>query len=241
MLLAALLLAASPVERAAKWMAEFPVEELRYDAAVGLSQVLKVADSAALRTAYERARSLAERDEDHPQRRFLEPDAGAVAKRAVHSWSATDPKVNLNRPIDEALWCDVHGLRPQTVSYVSAAMRDGGGYRSTHALWALVIARERGCLDAKAFEKASAAVREELRKTQPAEPGPTTSDVDLYGERLLFLLLAGERDATLSAWGEKLTRRQNADGSWGSPGQRRYEQYHATLVATWALALLGAR
>jgi hypothetical protein len=240
MLLAALLLTASPVERAAKWMAAFPVEELRYDAAVGLSQVLKVVDSPELRDAYARARTLADRDTDHPQRRFLEPDAGVVAKRAVHSWSATDAKVNLNRPIDEALWCDVHGLRAQSLAYASGPMRDAGGYRSTHALWALVIARDRRCLDEKAFTKTSAAVRAELRRTQPPEPGPSTSELDLYGERLLFLLLAGERDAMLTAWGEKLAKRQNADGSFGSPGERRYEQYHATLVATWALALLDA-
>src|SRR5262249_47237297 len=113
----------------------------------------------------------------------------------------------------------------------------GGGYASTHALWALVIARDRGCLDAKAFAEASAAVRAELRKAQPSEPGPATLDVDLYGERLLMLLLAGERDATPEAWAAKLTKRQNADGSFGAPTEQPYVQYHATLLATWALAV----
>lgn len=235
-----LVLAATPLERSAQWMAAFPVEELKFDAAVGLSQLLQLTDSPALRSAFARARSVSDRDADHPHRRFW--DAGArTTKAAVSSWSPSDPKVNMNRVLDEALWCDVHGLRPDTVKYASGAMRDGGGYRSTHALWALVIARDRGCLDAKAYEQASAAVRAELRKTQPAEPGRSTADVDLYGERLLFLLVAGERDATLEGWMKKLLERQNADGSFGPPGERRYQQYHATLVAAWALALLQSK
>lgn len=236
-----LLLAATELERSAKWMAEFPPEQLRHDAAVGLSQVVKLTDSVQLRTAYARARAVAEKDTDHPNRRFFDAEAdGGITKAGVQSWSADDAKVNFNRPIGEALWCDVHGLRPQTVTFASGKMRDGGGYASTHALWALVIARDRGCLDAKAFEKATAALRAELRKAQPPEPGPGTLDVDLYAERLLFLLLAGERDATLEGWAKKLSARQNADGSWGSPGPRAYEQFHATMVATWALALLRA-
>lgn len=242
MLLLALVIAASPapVERAGRWMAQFPVDELRFDAAVGLSQVLKLTDSPELRAAYARARQVADRDTDHPHRRFFDAEA-RVTKAQVTKWSATDAKVNVNRPVDEALWCDVHGLRPQTVTYASTAMRDGGGYRSTHALWVLLLARERGCLDEKAFAKASAAVRAELRKAQPEQPGEQALDVDLYAERLLFLLLAGERDATLEAWGERLARRQNADGSFGAPGDFAYARYHATLAATWALALLTTR
>lgn len=231
-----MLLAATPVERSAKWMAAFPTEQLKYDSAVGLSQLLKLTDSPDLRAAHAHARSVADRDSDHPHRRFFD-SAAKVPKSAVTSWAVTDPKINLNRVVDEALWCDVHGLRPATVTYAGGAMRDGGGYRSTHALWALVIARERGCLDVKAFDKASAAVRAELRKTQPAEPGPGTMDVDLYSERLLFLLLAGEHDAVLEGWAKKLAARQNDDGSWGSAGERPYEQFHATMVATWALVV----
>jgi hypothetical protein len=237
MLALCMLLAATPIERSAEWLAKFPVDALRFDAAIGLSQVTKLSDAPALRTAFERARELADRDGDHPHRRFW--DSGmTVARSAVAGWEPKGAQVNPNRPLSEALWCDVHGLRPETVQYVGGPMRDGGGYRSTHALWALVIARDRGCLDAKAFEQASAPVRAELRRAQPAEPGEKTLDLDLYAERLLFLLLAGERDATLEAWAQKLGRRQNADGSWGAPNEAGYPRYHATLVATWALALL---
>ena len=236
-LLTAFLLSASPVDRAAAWMAKFPTEELRFDAAIVLSEVLKLSDSAALREEYARARRVADEDDDNPSRHFFDPDAG-VKKETLTRWKATDPKVNTNRPVDEALWCDVHGLRPQTLAYASGPMRDGGGYRSTHALWVLVLARERGCLDVKAFEKASGPVRAELREAQPEEPDTKPLDIDLYAERLLMLLLAGERDATLERWGQRLTRRQNDDGSFGPRSAVRYEQYHATMMSAWALALL---
>ncbi len=237
MLELALLLAAAPVDRAAEWLAQFPTEQLRFDAAIGTGELARLRPGPATQRAFDRARAVADRDDDHPQRRFWLP-SHTVTKSSVTSWSASDAKVNINRVIDEALWCDVHGLRPQSVTYAGGAMRDGGGYRSTHALWGLVIARDKKCLDGKGFEKASAAVRAELRAAQPEAIGPATLDVDLYAERLLFLLLAGERDAALKGWAQKLTARQNTDGSWGAPGERPYEQFHATMVAAWALAVL---
>ncbi|MBL8953081.1 MAG: hypothetical protein JNK82_20050, partial [Myxococcaceae bacterium] len=197
MLALALVVAAAPADRAAEWLAKFPTEQLKFDAAVGTGELARLRPSPASKLAYERARGVADKDTDHPQRRFWLTDY-SVAKSAVTKWQPTDPKVNLNRPIDEALWCDVHGLRPETVTYASGPMRDGGGYRSTHALWALIIARDRKCLEPKAFEKATADVRVELKKAQPVDIGPASLDVDLYAERLLFLLLAGERDTTLS-------------------------------------------
>src|SRR5687767_6875019 len=128
---------AAPLERAGGWLAAFPAEELRFDAAVGLSHLVRLRPKdEAVRAAFERARGVAEKDADHPQLRFWK-EGVPIAKGAVTSWSATDARVNVNRPVDEALWCDVHGLRPETVKYMSGAMRDGGGYRSTHALWAL--------------------------------------------------------------------------------------------------------
>lgn len=238
MLAAVLLLAASPLDRAAEWLAKFPTEQLKFDAAIGTDELARLYPTPTTRRAFERARARADRDVDHPHRRLWAADAGTT-KDAVASWSTTDPKINVNRLIDEALWCDVHGLRAETVAYASDAMRDGGGYRSTHALWGLVIARDRKCLDAKTFEKASSAVRAELRKTQPADIGPTTADIDLYAERLLMLLLAGERDKALETWAKKLVARQNTDGSWGSAGDRPYLQFHATMIAAWALAVLG--
>jgi hypothetical protein len=36
---------------------------------------------------------------------------------------------------------------------------------------------------------------------------------------------------------------QNADGSWGieGDGEPAYRRFHATMLAAWALALLGGR
>src|SRR5437879_1119772 len=137
-----LVLSSAPTERAAEWLAAFPAEGLRFDAAVGLSQLVKLRpDDLALRQAFERSRAVAERDADHPQLRFWKSEV-RVAKSAVTGWSGSDSKVNVNRAVNEALWCDVHGLRPETVKYITGPMRDSGGYRSTHALWALIIARD---------------------------------------------------------------------------------------------------
>ena len=211
-------------------MSQFPAEQLRFDAAVGLTHLARLHDSPSVRKALARARAVADRDADHPQRRFWNPSAGTAPR-------PLEAKMNLNRAIDEALWCDVYGLRPQMLAHINGPMRDAGGYGSTHALWALIIARDRKCLDD--FPKASAEIRAELRRAQPDAPGSSTLDVDLYAERLLMLQLAHD-DHGVTVWAEQLRSRQNADGSWGSADDvEPYHRYHATLAAAWALSTLN--
>jgi hypothetical protein len=62
--------------------------------------------------------------------------------------------------------------------------------------------------------------------------------VDLYAERLLALVLAGERGADVDAWASHLLERQSADGAFGSsgPDDPPYFRYHATMASAWALA-----
>jgi hypothetical protein len=221
------------VDRAAEWLATAPDEAVRYDSAVVLSQIRKLRGSPSVQRAYARALAVARRDTDNPHRRFFDQDAG-VTRAQVSEWNSSGV-TNPNPYVSEALWCDVYGLRPSTLEALDG-IRDDGGYHSTHVLWALDLAHERGCLDGGQFAQAGAAVRAELYRTQPDTPGPGTLDVDLFAERLIMLRLAGEHGSELDRWAAALLKRQNADGSFGGEGPS-VQRFHATMVAAWALVL----
>ena len=219
-------------------MAAFPEDKLRFDAAIGLHAIRAAHDSDAVRSAESRARAIADRDDDNPLRRAFDDTAHAPA-RATAGWAIPGPgaRVNVNRILGEALHCKDNGLRPETVAYATGAMRDGGGYQTTHALWALAIARDRGCL--ADFATIARPLIDELRAAEPPGPGPEALATDLFAERLLMLELAGEQGPPLDAWADALARAQAADGGFGqlAPDEDPYHRYHATLAATWALAI----
>jgi len=228
------------VDRAAVWLAAFPPDQLRFDAAIGLSQIVRKADSEPARRAYAAARARADRDDDSPLRRIFD-DTARVPAGAINRWTVPgpgQPRANVNRPVAEALHCDEHGLRPEVLAYLGGPTRDGGGYETAHALWALVLARDHGCLDGAQFAAVAGPLVDELRAAQPATPPPAVLAVDLYAERLLMLVLAGERDAAIATWATALIRAQRADGSFGvlGPSDPPYFQFHATLASAWALA-----
>jgi hypothetical protein len=217
-------------------MARFPPEKLRFDAAIGLAAILEHAHGPALRTAYNRTKEVADHDTDNPLRRAF--DATNRADKSVTAgWEIPKPgeRVNVNRIVAEALHCRENGIRPEALDYATGGMRDQGGYQTTHALWALTIARDNKCIPD--FAARAKALIDELRAAEPDKPGPAALDVDLFAERLLMLELAG--DPNTQAWARKLVAAQNADGSWGqlAAGEDPYHQFHATLVATWALSL----
>lgn len=231
--------AAGAIARAATWLAAFPADQLRFDAAIGLAAIRARVDSEALRTAYARAREIADRDHDNPMRRAFD-DTVRVAKTASAAWpvpKSGDKRINVNRVLVEALHCKENGLRPETLAYITGPMRDEGGYHTTHAMWALTIARDRGCLPD--FAKRAAPLVAELRAHQPAAPDKTVPAIDLYAERLLMLELAGEHGADIDAWRQRLIEAQAEDGGFGVPaeGEAPYFRCHATLAATWALAV----
>ena len=226
---------------AGEWLATFPQTALRFDAAMGLSQIRQTVDSDGLRVAFKRARTVADRDNDHPHRRFWIPGFRSPA-RDTSQWEVpTDSsrRVNSNRVVSEALHCAENGWRPQTMHYVCGPMRDDGGYQTTHALWALDIAHRNGCVSGADFAACVRELQSELRTHQPASlEAHATLDIDLYAERLLTLVLSGYPDRIVNQWAANLTGLQGADGSWGVPavGEEPYYRYHATMVATWALA-----
>lgn len=222
-------------DRSGRWMAEFQ-GELRFDAAIGLSQARRIVDSSDLRRAFEQARAVADGDDDHPHRRFWVADLPAEQTAAWAVPTAGEPRANTNRVISEALHCRENGWRAATTAYVCGPMRDSGGYQTVHGLWALQIASDNGCIEAAGACRTE--LQAELAGAQPATLEPrTTLDVDLYAERLLLLLLSGYDKPSLHTWAKALIAAQQADGSWGVPAEENpYFRYHATNAATWALA-----
>jgi hypothetical protein len=147
--------------------------------------------------------------------------------------------VNTNRVVNEALHCARNGWRPATTTYVCGPMRDGGGYQSTHALWALDLALRNGCVDAAVAQPCLRALQAELAAAQPATFSPAhTLDIDLYAERVLMLTRTAADAPHVDDWVGVLLHLQTADGSWGvqSPDEPVYHRFHATAVTTWALA-----
>jgi hypothetical protein len=95
--------------------------------------------------------AVADADADHPHRRFWLSDFRSPAGE-TSQWQVS-PDVERAEPdlvLSEALHCTENGWRSQTTAYVCGPMRDAGGYQSTRALWAVTIARDRGCLDRSA-------------------------------------------------------------------------------------------
>ncbi|RMG19344.1 MAG: hypothetical protein D6729_05565, partial [Deltaproteobacteria bacterium] len=192
--------------RLAAYLARAPAESLRFDTAIALYQGAKAGapesdpgERAWIAVAMRRALAEATKDEDHPHLRLLGRPV-AVTRRQVQGFSPPDagggapsPRVNVNRVVTEALYCDRFGLRPATLAYVTGPMRDAGGYHSCHGLWALTLARDRGCPSQAAFAAAAAPLRAEIQAALAAAGPPATlADLDLFAERQLMLLLAGE-------------------------------------------------
>lgn len=225
------------VGRAAEWLADFPRNQLRFDAATMLSGVRRTFDSDALRRAFATARSVADRDDDNPRRRFWVPEMRIDAARTSRWQVPTDgSRVNTNRVVEEALYCAENGWRPETTRYVCGPMRDDGGYQSAHGLWVLSIARRNGCVEEEAC---LASLQAELAAAQPDRLAPrATLDIDLFAERLMVLLASGYRQPAVDGWAEELLALQDAGGSWGveQAGERPYYRYHATALSVWALA-----
>jgi hypothetical protein len=228
--------------RSGRWLADFPQDQLRFDAAIVLDALVSLRPTPELEQARERALAVAEHDTDNPMRRFWDPSAKAP-RDAVQTWSTDDDRINTNRVVIEALHCREHGWREQTERYASGPMRDQGGYRSTHAMWALVIAHRNGCRRMYG-EDAIVDLAGEMARHQPA-PAKLESarDFDLYAERTLMVQLADGLDLDgrlpdTDEWVRTLLSTQNDDGTWGVPDpDNEYMRFHATMVAAWAIAL----
>ena len=234
--------AAHSLERAAEWMAAFPAGELRFDAAIALSAIHSHGTTAKLDEALAHARVVADADTDNPLRRAFDPAFSLPAEKTSR-WEVPAkgaPRVNVNRVVAEALHCAQNGLRPETLAYLEGPMRDGGGYQTTHALWALTLARDAGCLKLDEFNRRAGPLVAELRAANPPAPGPAALDVDLFAERTLMIELAGARDDQVTRSVQALIAAQNADGSFGASAdggaEPAYFRFHATMTATWAIA-----
>jgi hypothetical protein len=212
--------------------------ELRFDAAIGVSEVVAIVTDSRWQEALAEARSSAARDPDHPLRRAFDP-AFRVAPGVTTSWTAPGPgeRIPFNRVTAEALHCPEHGWRPETEAYTCGAMRDAG-YGTTHALWALQLARAAGCTQAPCAAELASELSAWLASPWP-EPAPL-AEVDLRAEAAVMLLREG---VAASEAVEHLLALQGPDGGWGLPQDDAPLRYHATVLAAWAIALeaRGAR
>ncbi|MFT3839849.1 MAG: hypothetical protein QM723_22875 [Myxococcaceae bacterium] len=223
------------IAHAAKWMAQFPPADLRFDAAIGLTAIRARQSDPALDESLKHAREVADKDGDNPLRPLFDADAGSTPS----VWEVPDAgRVNVNRVLAEAVGCASNGIRPAVLDYASGPMRDQGGFQTTHALWALSLARDRGCLPRAEFNRRAGPLVAELRSAHSNVPGPTVQDLDLYAERALMLELAGVHDDQVTLWLEKLLDAQAKDGAWGPAGGNDppYYRFHSTMAASWALA-----
>jgi hypothetical protein len=225
---------------AANFLERFPEEELRFDAAVGLNGIRATVDGGTLRRAQAAALRVADRDPDHSHRGFWDPEF-RPSREAVLGWDphAASRRVNTNSVLSEALYCDRYGMRPALFDYIEKRMRDGGGYRSAHALWALAIARDRGCLSSARGQALLRSLQRELRANQPETVDASNAQaVDLYAERLLMLLLSADRSRDQRRWIAQLLDAQQENGGWGGAdsGEPAYYRYHATMTVAWAMS-----
>jgi hypothetical protein len=227
------------VVRAARWLAAFPPDDLRFDAAVVLTMIRRTVDDDDLRRAFAASRAVADRDDDNPQRRFWMPEFRSPPEHTSRWAVPTEAgaRVNTNRVVAEALHCAENGWRPETQAYACGPMRDGGGYQTTHALWALDLARRSGCVSEADFRPCARALQDELAAAPVALAPARTLDVDLYAERLVMLVTTGYATATLGERVHVLVGLAGDDGSFGVAGtdEPAYYRYHATALATWAL------
>ena len=245
------------VAAALRFLSSFSEDELGYDAAVGMHYInqtcaIDPADHAAkhwLDLAYKNAMARAAMDNDHPSQRLWNSSFTACASSSssllsdLRTYKISSRRINPNRILLAALECAActHNRRmhAEAVEYLCSGMRDNGGYQTTHAMWALVIARDNRCdVSAKCMRD----IRDEILYFQRSQPPffSSTLDVDLFAERLLMLALAHHPNATeLQQWGAILASAQQPNGKFGvssTPlGENLYYSYHSTFVSTWAL------
>ena len=210
----------------------------RFDALLGAAAIRDRYPSQAAKQLFENLSKRVDRDAGHPQRRYFDANF-RLPKEISHAWTPPQSgRVNPNRVVTEALHCQDHGLRQATIHYICGPMRDAGSYHTAHALWALVLAQRSGCIQAEAT--CFSELQQELLEAQPNElKVKHTLDIDLYAERMLMLLNAGNSKANYQAWANNLMKLQQGDGSYGvhSEEEQLAYRYHATMITTWALAL----
>ncbi len=205
------------------------VGEPAFDGLIGTNAIVESHPTPVAKRVRDRISSQVDLDGGHPLRRLVDPTF-PIPREVAHS-DATRPTIN--RVLIEVAACNEHGLRPVTASWICGAMRDDGGYGTTHALWAAVIARNNGCAPVTCLDDLVA----ELATSQPAAPGPATLEADLFAERILMRRLAGAFVAGTEF--EALRHAQTAEGRFGvSPaGEPPWHAFHAAMTATWALLL----
>ena len=214
-----------------QWIDAQP-DALRFDAAIGTAAIAKAHPTAETQALFERVLGLVDQDGGHPMRRLFEPEDRVPPELSTPWLAPAEGRVNVNRVIIEAIYCDKVGFRQQTIDYICGPMRDDGSYHTAHGLWGLVLANERGCVERSPCWQVLGDELVALAKQAEVKEVP---QVDLLAEQVLMLQLSGQPSAALSA---QLRVHQREDGGWGvSTDEKPYYGFHATFLAAWVLAL----
>ena len=229
------------LDRASGWMKRYlETEDARFDAAFLLHHVRRVADSEDLKEVHEVVREQVNWDRGHPLRVLADPSfIERIPPGTSHGWSAPDEgRVNANRVLVEAAHCARDGWRDQTTTYVCGNMRDQGGFQTTHALWSLDYAVEQQCVERAQVSACLLSLQEELLAAQRSADEPaSTTEMDLFIQRVIMLIRSGSVAPELEAWVIQVAHWQRADGAWGiaSDEDDPYYEFHVTMMGVWAI------
>ena len=231
------------LRRAIGVICAWPQDALRYDTALGLAAVarrVKLTGELAACTA--RIKSWALKDVDHPMATFIDArrahrtNLERLAKRSIPK--PGEKRRDVNTIVWRAFHCDRLPFDDVAWAYATGHMRDGGGYYTTHALWALSFLRDKKCRDPGAVEAAILELRKELSEAQAKTAElSTTQDIDLFAEQLLMRLLAGAPREQLRPELTRLLKTQRDDGAFGVEGESGPWVLHATTLGAWILAI----
>jgi hypothetical protein len=106
-----------------------------------------------------------------------------------------------------------------------------GGYYAAHVVLALEFMKDNGCPLPANVVDISNRVAQVLAKLAD-DPNAIA---DLRYEAVAFLLLSGKDDLVKPEWIDRIISEQRASGGWSKEVGGAKDDYHATLLAFWAL------
>ena len=230
------------IRRGVEAICKIPEQNLRHDTATGLSHVRRVIWWKDLDGCFDRIKKRAFKDHDNPLNVLIDPSyRGPISIDSILKSRLPKPgekRINVNRILSRAAHCKKNTFTDPAFAYTTGPMRDSGGFHSTHAIWALIILKERGCRTGPKLDKAILDLRKELSDAQKKGLDPkTTRNIDLYAERIMCLAMSGESPESLAPFVEKLMATQRKDGLFATPTEKqKHWLLHCTTVSVWALA-----
>ena len=237
------------VKKAAAWIYKQADENERFDSLIMLNYICRYSDEKNLIKACRIIEEKQKEDDDNPFRRIWDPEFRSP-EEYINGWAVpeiSENRVNVNRVMLELLYCSDYGIRNQTLNYIENIMLDGGGYHTTHGLWAIVLSAQNGCLSDEGFRRLADPYVEELYDIQPEKLNEISAEiVDLFAERTVMILMSVSinteysKPEQLRHYISVIAEAQNKDGCWGSESENPDLVFHSALLCVWALQLFNS-